>query len=94
MTAARNDLRSRKLGEDIRVLVDLFFDRQLMSNHYEAEAEVFDGRSNFPISCSLRRCIVVRPVNENTDSGPSVAFVVEIGLNHNLVGRPVLRQIG
>ncbi len=92
MTAAHYDL-TRKLGEDIRVLLDLFLDQQLMYDHDHSEPAVFKGRPNFSISCSLLRCIVVRTVNENTGTGPPIAFVIEIRLDHHTVGRSVLGEI-
>ncbi len=80
-------------SEHIRVLFDLFLDRQLMSDRDDSEPAVFKGRPNFPISGLLVRCVVLRPIDENADTRSSVAFVIEIGLNHDLIGWPVLRQI-
>ena len=92
--AAQYDLNARKSGEDIRVLVDLFLDRQLMSDRDDSEPAVFKSRPNFLIAGLLICFVVMRPVDEYADTGSPVAFVKEVGLNHNLVGRPVLRQIG
>jgi len=38
--------------------------------------------------------VVMRPVDEYADTGSAIALIIEVGLSHDLIGRPVLRQIG
>ncbi len=91
---AQLDLHACGFGEDVRVLVDLFYGRQLMSDRDDPEPAIFKGRPNYPISGLLICFVVMRPVDEDADTGSAVALVVEVGLNQDMIGRPVLRQIG
>ena len=65
-----------------------------MSDSDDSKTTIFKRRPNFLIAGLLICFIVMRPVDEYADTGSPVALVIEVGLNHDLVGRPVLRQIG
>ena len=66
----------------------------MMSDHDDSEPAVFKSRSNFLIAGLVIYFVVMRPVDEYADTGSAVALAIEVGLNHDLIGRPVLRQIG